>query len=153
MSEDLAIGEIAARAGIAPSALPFYEDRRLIRSERTAGGQRRYHRDTLRRLAFIRIAQRVGLSLDDITSALASLPEARTPTPADWERLSATWQEDLDKRIGLLLALRNELSACIGCGCLSLERCALYNPADAAAKFGQGPRYLLGNSSAGVLGR
>jgi MerR family redox-sensitive transcriptional activator SoxR len=148
----LSIGEVADRAGVAPSALRFYESRGLISATRTTGGQRRYHRDVLRRVAFVRVAQRVGLSLLDIAAALAGLPDGRTPTPSDWDRLSRRWRAELDERIVLLHALRDDLSSCIGCGCLSLGRCQLYNPADGAARLGQGPRYLLGDSSAAVVG-
>ena len=151
MDDELTIGEVAARAGVAHSALRFYEERGLIESDRTTGNQRRYHRDVLRRLAFIRVAQRVGLSLDEIASALGSLPDGRTPNLRDWDRLSRRWRAELDERIRLLEALRDELTSCIGCGCLSLQRCRLYNPDDAAASLGTGPRYLLGDSSADVV--
>lgn len=147
----MSIGDVVARSGVAASALRFYEDKGLIGSERTAGDQRRFHRDVLRRVAFIRVAQRVGLSLDEIASALESLPTSRTPTARDWDRLSRRWRERLDERIALLHTLRDDLSSCIGCGCLSLERCRLYNPSDAASRLGAGPRYLLGDSSAAVV--
>ncbi len=143
--EELAIGAVAARAGVSVSALRFYEDRGLIRSHRSDGGQRRYGRHVLRRLAFIQVAQRVGLSLEDIGRALATLPEDDGPTAADWTRLSATWRPMLDERIRLLQGLRDELGSCIGCGCLSLERCRLRNPGDRAAALGAGARYLVGN--------
>jgi len=139
----LAIGDVAARSGVAPSALRFYESRGLIRADRNAGGQRRYRRDVLRRVAFIRAAQRVGLSLTEITEALSDLPSGRTPTRADWARLSRHWRERLDERIRLLTELRDDLTSCIGCGCLSLRTCALYNPADQAAELGPGPRLHL----------
>lgn len=142
----LPIGEVASRAGIPASALRFYEVEGLIESLRSTGGQRRFHRDVLRRLAFIRIAQRVGLSLEEIRQALARLPSARTPTKADWARLSRSWRPRLDAQIATLEKLRDRLSSCIGCGCLSLQACALYNPDDAAAALGAGPRYLLGDS-------
>lgn len=145
MEHLLTIGEVASRSGVAHSALRFYEAQGLLRSERTDGGQRRYHRDALRRVAFIRVAQRVGLSLDEIGAALASLPAERTPTPEDWAALSAAWRGRLDERIALLEGLRDRLDSCIGCGCLSFDRCALYNPADAAAGLGEGPRFLLGD--------
>lgn len=149
----LTIGEVARRAGVATSALRFYEQVGLVApADRVEGNRRRYHRDVLRRVAFIRSAQRVGLSLDEIRDALASLPDGRTPTPADWTRLSARWRSRLDEQIALLEALRDDLDSCIGCGCLSLERCALYNPGDAAARLGDGPRYLLGDTSADALG-
>jgi MerR family redox-sensitive transcriptional activator SoxR len=143
--ESLAIGEVADRTGVATSALRYYEHEQLIRSTRSAGSQRRYHRDVLRRVAFIRIAQRVGLSLDDIRNALESLPQNRTPTKADWARLSRSWQPRLDEQIALLQRLRSQLTSCIGCGCLSLRACALYNPSDAAVMYGSGPRFLLGD--------
>jgi MerR family transcriptional regulator, redox-sensitive transcriptional activator SoxR len=133
---------------MAPSALRFYEDRGLIAAERTPAGQRRYHHDVLRRLAFIRVAQRVGLSLEEITAALAELPDGRTPTRRDWERLSQRWRPRLDARIDTLVKLRDQLTSCIGCGCLSLKSCALHNPDDAAAGLGSGPRYLLGDTPA-----
>jgi MerR family transcriptional regulator, redox-sensitive transcriptional activator SoxR len=139
----LAISDVAARSGVAPSALRFYESRGLIRADRTSGGQRRYRRDVLRRVAFIRAAQRVGLSLAEITDALSDLPSGRTPTRADWARLSRRWQQRLDERIRLLTELRDDLTSCIGCGCLSLRTCALYNPADQAAELGPGPRLHL----------
>lgn len=145
----LAIGEIAERAGMATSALRYYESEGLIASVRTSGGQRRYSRDMLRRLAFIRVAQRVGLSLDDIRGAFLLLPAGRTPTKADWARISRSWRPVLDEQIAVLERLRDELDSCIGCGCLSLKRCSLYNPADEAARFGSGPRYLFGDPPAG----
>lgn len=151
--ELLTIGEVAARTGVAPSALRFYEREGFLSAERTAGGQRRYHRDVLRRVAFVRVAQRLGLSLEEIGAALATLPGGRTPTKADWARLSRAWRGRIDEEIRLLELLRDELSSCIGCGCLSLQSCRLYNPADGAAALGSGPRYLLGNSSAEVIGR
>ena len=146
MNETLiSIGELAERAGVSHSALRFYEEQGLLKSVRTAGGQRRYARDMLRRVAFIRAAQNVGLRLDDIARALAQLPESRTPTRADWTRLSKRWRSVLDERIHALEALRDQLDQCIGCGCLSLTACRLYNPADAAGVRGSGPRYLLGD--------
>ena len=141
----ISIGELAERAGVPHSALRFYEEQGLLKSARTAGGQRRYARDMLRRVAFIRTAQNVGLRLEDIASALAQLPESRTPTRADWTRLSGRWRTMLDARIHALEALRDQLDQCIGCGCLSLTACKLYNPADRAAARGSGPRYLLGD--------
>ena len=146
MTDDwLSIGLVAERTGVAPSALRYYEREGLIESARTTGDQRRYHREVLRRVAFIRIAQRVGLTLEEIRDALASLPAGRTPTKADWARLSQSWRPQLDAQIGVLQRLRDELTSCIGCGCLSLKACALYNPEDAAATYGAGPRYLLGD--------
>lgn len=151
MQDCLTIGEVADRTGVSSSALRFYESRGLIASQRSGGGQRRYRRDVLRRVAFIRVAQHVGLSLGEIAQALSLLPDRRTPRAADWERLSTAWRDRLDERIILLQALRGQLSSCIGCGCLSLEKCALYNPSDGAARLGAGPRYLLGNSSTDVV--
>lgn len=142
------IGQLAQRAGVPASALRFYEDQGLIRGSRSAGNQRRYPKDVLRRVAFIRIAQSVGLSLEQIRAALATLPEQRTPTAADWARLSRQWQPLIQDRIDALTRLRDQLGACIGCGCLSLKTCRLYNPDDAAARLGTGPRYLLGNRPA-----
>lgn len=147
-SEELSIGAVAARSGVAVSALRFYEDKGLITSERTDGGQRRYHRDVLRRLAFISVAQRVGLRLDEIRDALDDLPGNAGPAGEEWARLSASWRPMLDERIRLLEALRDDLDSCIGCGCLSLDRCALYNPGDRAQAIGAGPRYLLGDTPA-----
>jgi MerR family redox-sensitive transcriptional activator SoxR len=141
-SDTLTIGEVARRAGLAASALRYYETQGLVTSARSPGGQRRYPRSVLRRLAFIRAAQNVGLSLEEITSAMATLPAGRNPTKADWERLSRAWRSRLDEQIDGLLALRDGLTSCIGCGCLSLRRCALSNPADVAAGAGPGARYL-----------
>ena len=143
----ISIGQLSERAGVAASALRFYEDMGLIEcATRTDGNRRRYTRDTLRRVAFIRSAQRVGLSLDEIKQAFDTLPDGRTPTPADWTELSTRWRRRLDERIDLLEALRDRLDSCIGCGCLSLDRCALYNPDDVAHRLGHGPRYLQGDS-------
>jgi MerR family redox-sensitive transcriptional activator SoxR len=142
----LSIGELAERAGVAASALRYYESEGLIASERSPGGQRRYARETLRRVAFIRVAQTVGLSLEDIRRAFDLLPQGRTPTKADWTRLSRSWRPLLDERIAMMNALRDQLDSCIGCGCLSLKRCALYNPGDQAALKGSGPRYLFGDT-------
>ncbi len=139
----LTIGEVAERAGVAPSALRFYEREGLLSSTRSSGGQRRYQRDVLRRIAFVRAAQRVGLSLDEIKDALGSLPNKRTPTAADWERLSRSWKPLLDHRIAELERVRDRLSSCIGCGCLSLKVCRLSNPDDIAGTEGPGPRWLL----------
>ncbi|HXT45158.1 MAG TPA: redox-sensitive transcriptional activator SoxR [Pseudonocardiaceae bacterium] len=138
----LPIGEIARRAGLATSALRYYERQGLISAVRTSGGQRRYPRNMLRRLAFIRAAQSVGLSLREIRTALDTLPAQRTPTTADWARLSRSWRSRLDEQIGGLIALRDGLTSCIGCGCLSLRRCKLSNPNDTAARYGAGARYL-----------
>lgn len=145
MAEELLpIGTVAARAGVNVSALRFYEERGLIRSVRSDGGHRQYHRPVLRRLAFIQAAQRVGLTLEEIGAALATLPDDG-PNAADWKRLSANWRPLLDERIRLLEGLRDQLDSCIGCGCLSLQRCRLRNPGDRAALLGPGPRYLLGD--------
>ena len=141
----LGIGETARRSGVASSALRFYEDRGLIRSSRGPGNQRRFHRSMLRRIAIIRIAQALGLSLREIEAALASLPDGRTPTRRDWARLSASWGKKLDRRIADLQQQRARLDGCIGCGCLSMKTCALYNAGDEAAALGPGPRYLLGD--------
>jgi MerR family redox-sensitive transcriptional activator SoxR len=146
--ELLTIGDLAARSGVAPSALRFYEREGLIRATRTGGNQRRYERAELRRVAFIRIAQQIGISLDEIREALRSLPENRTPTKADWARLSARWRRRLDERIALMERLRDQLTGCIGCGCLSLKRCNLFNPGDRMGATGPGPRVLLGEQSA-----
>ena len=145
----IAIGDLAARAGVAASALRFYEQSGLLPSSRSPGGRRMYPREALRRVAFIRAAQAIGLSLDEIRAALATLPDGRTPTKADWERLSRGWQALLDQRIAALTRLRDALCGCIGCGCLSLKACALYNPGDAAAARGSGARYLLGDRPVG----
>lgn len=139
----LTIGEVAERANVAPSALRFYESQGLISSTRSSGGQRRYHRDVLRRIAFVRAAQRVGLTLDEIKSALATLPDRRTPTAADWARLSRSWRPLLNRRIAELERVRDKLDTCIGCGCLSLRVCHLLNPNDIAGSEGPGPRWLL----------
>ncbi|HEY4082782.1 MAG TPA: redox-sensitive transcriptional activator SoxR [Burkholderiaceae bacterium] len=143
--DSIAIGELARRSGVAASALRFYEEQGLIQSHRNAAGRRHYARGELRRVAFIGAAQNVGLSLNDIRAALATLPDGRAPTAADWTRLSRGWRPLLDARIAALTRLRDQLDACIGCGCLSLKKCALYNPKDAAAGAGSGPRYLLGD--------
>ncbi len=140
--ELLAIGEVSARSGLAPSALRYYEAEGLIAAERTHGGARRYPRSVLRRLAFVRAAQNVGLSLPEIRAALASLPEGRTPSARDWERLSRAWRDRLDEQIAALVQLRDGLSSCIGCGCLSLTSCGLSNPGDAAGTEGPGARRL-----------
>ncbi|HXV73087.1 MAG TPA: redox-sensitive transcriptional activator SoxR [Acidimicrobiia bacterium] len=144
--EWLSIGEVAARSGVATSALRFYETKGLIESDRTDGNQRRYPRATLRRVALIRAGQEVGLSLAELAEALETLPHDKTPTKTDWQRLSRSWQSRLDTQIAELIALRDELTDCIGCGCLSLKSCAIFNPGDAASGLGTGPRYLLGDS-------
>jgi MerR family redox-sensitive transcriptional activator SoxR len=141
-SDLLAIGDVAHRAGMATSTLRYYEREGLIEAVRTSGNQRRYARHVLRRLAFIRAAQNVGLSLQEISSALADLPDHRNPTKSDWDRLSRGWHSRLDEQIDALIRLRDGLGSCIGCGCLSLRRCALSNPGDAIAMTGSGARYL-----------
>jgi MerR family redox-sensitive transcriptional activator SoxR len=146
LDEELTIGAVASRSGLAPSALRFYEERGLISSSRTDGGQRRYHRDVLRRLACIQAAQRVGLTLDEIGDALDHLPDHVGPAGREWRALSASWRPLLDERIQLLEDLRDQLDSCIGCGCLSLERCRLANPGDRAAAAGPGARYLTGRA-------
>ena len=144
-SDDLiTIGEVARRAAIAPSALRYYDREGLLPAVRSPGGQRRYRRSVLRHLAFIRAAQNVGLSLDEIRSALATLPSGRTPTKADWARLSHAWRGRLDAQIEGLVALRDRLTSCIGCGCLSLSDCSLMNRDDVAGRSGGGARYLPG---------
>ncbi|MAT04057.1 MAG: redox-sensitive transcriptional activator SoxR [Acidimicrobiaceae bacterium] len=142
-SRRLSIGEVAERAGVATSALRFYEEHGLITSERNESGHRRYHADVLRRVSFIRISQRVGLSLSEVAEALASLPDGRTPTSKDWAKLSSSWRPRLDEQVAILTRLRDQLDECIGCGCLSLSTCGLWNPDDAAADLGTGARYLL----------
>lgn len=141
--DELTIGALSERTGLAASALRYYEDQGLITSTRSAGGQRRYRRDTIRRVSFVRIAQQVGLTLDEISEALSSLPQNRTPDRQDWERLSRSWRPRLDARIAMLERVRDRLDGCIGCGCLSLDVCRLANPDDTAAGRGPGPRYLL----------
>jgi MerR family redox-sensitive transcriptional activator SoxR len=142
----LTIGQLAERSGVATSALRFYESEGLIHAQRTAGNQRRYPRVELRRVAFIRAAQQVGLSLEEIQAALGALPQERTPTKADWERLSRTWRSRIDDQIQALEDLRDKLTSCIGCGCLSLRRCALSNPRDVVAAQGPGAYYLRRSS-------
>jgi MerR family redox-sensitive transcriptional activator SoxR len=141
----LTIGEVARRSGVRSSALRFYEERGLIASERAGSGHRRYPRHVLRRIAFIVFAQRVGLTLEEIATELAKLPPNRVPTRADWARLSAGWGDRIEQRIAELERLRRGLDDCIGCGCLSLDRCRLANPGDRAGALGPGPRYLLGD--------
>ena len=141
----MTIGEVARRSGVASSALRFYEERGLIKSERSGAGHRRFPRAALRRIAFIVFAQRVGLSLDEIGAELAKLPAQRTPTGRDWARLSSAWASRIDERIAELQRLKSGLTECIGCGCLSLGRCQFANPADRAARNGPGPRYWIGD--------
>lgn len=142
----LTIGEVARRSGVAASALRFYEQRGLIRSVRAGSGHRRYPRPVLRRIAFIVFAQRVGLSLDEIAAELAKLPgDSSAPNPRDWSRISRTWAARIDERIAELERLKHGLTGCIGCGCLSIDRCRLANPGDRAARLGAGPRYWIGD--------
>jgi MerR family redox-sensitive transcriptional activator SoxR len=141
-SKTLSVGEVAARSGFAASALRFYEREELIHADRNSGGQRRFDQAVLRRLAFIRAARHVGLTLEEIRAALATLPEGRTPNKADWARLSRSWRSRLDDEIRALEALRDGLESCIGCGCLSLKTCQLSNPGDAVAVRGPGARFL-----------
>jgi MerR family redox-sensitive transcriptional activator SoxR len=140
--DELTIGELSSRSGIAASALRFYETEGLIASHRTSGNQRRYDRATLRRLALVQAGRAAGIPLEQIRAALETLPTQRTPTRRDWERLSRAWRDDLDRRIATLEAVRHRLTTCIGCGCLSIDRCALLNPDDEAAKLGPGAHYL-----------
>ncbi|HEX3005107.1 MAG TPA: redox-sensitive transcriptional activator SoxR [Angustibacter sp.] len=142
-SDELSIGEVARRSGLAPSAIRYYESLGLVTSTRTAGDRRRYRRAVLRRLAVIRSAQHVGLGLDEIAEAFAGIPVDRAPTKAQWARLSASWRPRLDERIRALEAVRDQLASCIGCGCLSMQQCALYNPQDTLRDSGSGPRRLL----------
>jgi MerR family redox-sensitive transcriptional activator SoxR len=150
VSATLTIGEVSRRSGVASSALRFYEERGLIASERVGTGHRRYPQPVLRRIAFIVFAQRVGLSLDDIGAELEGLPADRAPTRRDWSRLSEGWRDRIDERIAELERLRVGLTECIGCGCLSLDRCALSNPGDRAGRIGAGPRYWLGDRRPGL---
>ena len=149
MTDLLPIGEVARRSGVASSALRFYEERGLISSEREGSGQRRYPRPVLRRIAFIVFAQRIGLTLEEIGVELAKLPPHHAPTRNDWARLSATWTSRIDDRIAELERLKRGLTECIGCGCLSLDRCRLANPGDRAAALGPGPRYWIGERPSG----
>lgn len=148
MADPLTIGELSERSGVAPSALRYYEAEGLIFADRTPGGQRRYPRDALRRVGFIRVAQQVGLSLDEIGDALRSLPDARTPDEADWARLSRAWRPRIDAQIRMLERLRDRLHRCIGCGCLSLKVCHLVNPDDEAATHGPGARWVIEDDTA-----
>jgi len=145
MSEPITIGEAAKRSGVAASALRFYEERGLIHSERSGAGHRRYRRPVLRRIAFIVFAQRIGLTLEEIGAELTKLPPGRVPDRDDWARLSSNWTARVDERIAELERLRAGLTECIGCGCLSLDRCRLSNPNDRAAGLGPGPRYWIGD--------
>jgi MerR family redox-sensitive transcriptional activator SoxR len=146
MSDSLTITEVSRRSGVASSALRFYEQRGLIQSERAGSGHRRYQRAVLRRVAFIVFAQKMGLSLEEIATELARLPENRVPQSADWQRISASWTRRIEERIAELERLRAGLTQCIGCGCLSLKQCQLANPADYIAGLGPGPRYLISDA-------
>lgn len=148
----LTIGAVADRTGLAVSAVRFYSDAGLIESTRSSSGHRRFPRAVIRRISFIRICQRLGYSLDEITAHLDRLPASRTPNEADWADLATAFGADIDRRISELSQLRDTLSSCIGCGCLSLARCAIWNPNDDASQLGQGPRYLLGDSADDVVG-
>jgi len=148
VSTPLTIGDVSRRSGVASSALRFYEQRGLISSERAGSGHRRYPRSVLRRIAFVVFAQRVGLTLDEIAGELAKLPPDRAPTRRDWSRLSSSWSARIDQRIAELERLKAGLTECIGCGCLSLERCKLSNPGDRAAGLGPGPRFWVGDRPA-----
>ena len=152
MASELSIGDLSARSGVAPSALRFYERRGLIDAARTDGNQRRYERSVLRRLALIQAGRAAGISLERIGSALGTLPASRTPSRRDWERLSNRWRDDLDDRIETLQALRDRLTTCIGCGCLSIDKCDLLNPDDEAAAAGSGARYLTSDSARAARG-
>jgi len=142
VAKELTVGEVATRSGVAVSAIHFYESKGLIKAWRTSGNQRRYPREVLRRVAVIRVAQRVGMPLSAIREALLSLPANRTPTSKDWGQLSKRWRTEIDDRIERLIKLRDQLSSCIGCGCLSLDSCPLYNPGDRCAEKGPGPQLL-----------
>jgi MerR family transcriptional regulator, redox-sensitive transcriptional activator SoxR len=142
VDDELTIGELSARSGVAQSALRFYERQGLIAAERTSGNQRRYPRATLRRVALLQAGKSAGIPLDQIRTALATLPADRTPTRRDWARLSREWRVDIDRRIETLVALRDRLTTCIGCGCLSIDRCKLLNRDDEAAALGGGAHYL-----------
>lgn len=146
MAEHLSIGQVAKRTGLSVSAIRFYETAGLVAPTRNAGGQRRFKRSDIRRLSFVLIAQQLGFTLDEIQQKLASLPHSRTPTQRDWSRLSRGFRAELERRIEGLRLMHERLDGCIGCGCLSLENCALYNPDDRAQRHGAGPRYLLGDS-------
>lgn len=144
-SDRLSIGQLAGRTGLSVSAIRYYETQGLVTSERNAGGQRRFLRSDIRRLSFVRIAQQFGFTIDQIRAQLQTLPQERTPNKADWARISRGFRKELDAKIETLSRLRDLLDGCIGCGCLSLRTCALYNPNDRARRHGVGPRYLLGD--------
>ena len=144
-SDTISIGQLADRTGLSVSAIRFYETNRLVNAERNSGGQRRFRRSDIRRLSFVMAAQQLGFSISQIGEHLQGLPDQRTPTKADWERISKGFRTELDARITNLERLRDLLDGCIGCGCLSLKKCQLYNPGDRAARHGSGPRYLMGD--------
>lgn len=146
-NKELSIGQIAERTGINITAIRFYEEEDLLKPLRNAGGQRRFDRSDIRRLSFIKITQQLGFSLAEVKSALASLPHNRTPTRSDWQKLSSQFAKEIEGRIAGLTQLRDKLDGCIGCGCLSMKKCGLYNPQDSAAQFGAGPRFLMGDSA------
>jgi MerR family redox-sensitive transcriptional activator SoxR len=150
LADHLSIGQVSERSGVPHTTLRFYENRGLIQSERSVGNQRRYQRSVLRQIAFIRAAQRVGLSLEDISKALSTLPPGHPPTKADWARLSKGWQNEMDARIDALQRLRDRLTGCIGCGCLSLRSCELYNSDDQMARFGPGAAKLKPAAEGGI---
>jgi MerR family transcriptional regulator, redox-sensitive transcriptional activator SoxR len=150
--DQLSIGQVSERTGVSISALRYYEQEGLIASQRTTGGQRRFARDVIRRVSFVRITQQVGLNLEEIKNALGGLPNDRTPTKADWARLAASWRPLLDARVAILVRLRDNLDSCIGCGCLSLRVCTLYNPNDDASSLGDGARYLLSDERPTSIG-
>src|SRR4051812_23447637 len=151
LPDHLTIGELSHRSGVAPSALRFYEDVGLVSAERTGGNQRRYPRHMLRRVSFIRAAQRVGLTLEEINKALASLPSGRTPTKADWQRVSREWTDRIERQIGELQLLKSKLTSCIGCGCLSMRTCLLTNPDDYEGELGVGPAWLATDENGGKI--
>ena len=148
MKSGYSIGDLARRTGLSVSAIRFYETRGLVSPYRNAGGQRRFEPSDIRRLSFVLIAQKLGLTLEEISAALSSLPKNRTPTKRDWEKLSKAMRSTLDERIAMMTRLRDRLDGCIGCGCLSLKNCAIYNPEDKAAERGAGPQYVLADHSA-----
>lgn len=143
MKKGYSIGDLAKRTGLSVSAIRFYETRGLVSPYRNAGGQRRFEPSDIRRLSFVLIAQKLGLTLEEISGALTSLPQGRTPTKRDWEKLSKAMRSTLDERIAMMMRLRDRLDGCIGCGCLSLKNCAIYNPGDEASARGAGPRFVL----------
>lgn len=144
-TDSIAIGQLARRTGLSVSAIHFYEVKGLVKPERNSGGQRRFRRSDIRRLSFVMAAQQLGFTIQQISQHLHRLPDQRTPTKADWARISRSFRKELDRKIEDLHRLRDQLDGCIGCGCLSLQKCKLYNPGDRAARLGAGPRYLMGD--------